>query len=543
MNNWFARRVSDHCAGGATHDRGTPVAGVAGVVVVDAAAVVVEVVVAPVVVVDFEEGTARPGPPEQAERARLIAVRAIAETKSRGSCAPRLELVVLTDCARAAESADTSVHPAAVDPFRPLDHVAGGRRAHPGAAGDPPSDPVFDFETMKALPRLTGPRLAGRGHPQAAHARARREGRMIDATGRAADTQGVSAEELAASLGTDDAPFLLDVREPDEFSAWSITGARNVPLSVLGHQLTQVDRDRQVVVVCASGQRSASAVDALKAAGIEAASLVGGMLAWAGVYDTATLELDAFEVVQIRRRAKGCLSYVVCSGGEALVVDPSSDIDRYLGIVAERGWEIRHVLDTHLHADHVSGARALAEATGAALHLSDADPLHFPFTPVSDGAHLTLGDSSVKILATPGHTLGSLVVDLGGAMLTGDTLFVDGVGRPDLADRAREYAEELHRSLGSLLDDQDDDVLVLPAHFGDGVAVVATVPVAASLGSVREAVPQLDWDGDRFVAWASTRAAPRPPSFVEIIRLNTGESKAGPDEVRALELGPNRCSA
>lgn len=366
---------------------------------------------------------------------------------------------------------------------------------------------------------------------------------MIDATGRAEDAAKISAEELAARLGTEDAPFLLDVREPDEFAAWAISGARNVPLSTLEHQLTRVEKDRQVVVVCASGQRAARAVDTLRAAGIDAANLVGGMLAWSGVYDTATVAIGPFEVVQVRRRGKGCLSYVVAAGGEALVVDPSSDVERYLGIAAEHGWSVSHVLDTHLHADHVSGARALAAATDAALHLSAADPLRFPFAPLSDGEQLALGDAAVTVLATPGHTLGSVVVDLDGALLTGDTLFVDGVGRPDLADHAREYAEELHRSIHGLLEGRSDDALVLPAHFGDRVEVLTGVLVAATLGSVRAAVPQLGWDQDRFVSWASTRAVPRPPGYVEIVRLNAGETTADPEQVRALELGPNRCAA
>ena len=361
---------------------------------------------------------------------------------------------------------------------------------------------------------------------------------------RVADGPEISAEALAATLGTGGAPFLLDVREPDEFEAWAIAGASNVPLSTLERQLTRVARGRPVVVVCASGERSARAVGALRAAGFDAANLVGGMLAWSGVYDTALVEVGPFAVVQSRRRGKGCLSYVVASGGEAMVVDPSSDVGRYLDIAAANGWRVTHVLDTHLHADHVSGARTLAAVAGAALHLSAADPLQFGFTALADRDRLELGAAAVEVLATPGHTLGSVVVDLDGrALLTGDTLFVDGVGRPDLADAAREYADELHRSLHSTLEGRPDDVLVLPAHFGDRVTVVPGVLVAASLGAVRATVPQLGWDRDRFVAWASTRATPRPPSYIEIVRLNAGETSASADEIRALEVGPNRCGA
>ena len=368
---------------------------------------------------------------------------------------------------------------------------------------------------------------------------------MSQATSRGvAMTAEVSPDELAAVLGTERAPVLVDVREPDEFAQWAIPGARNVPLATLGHRLPTIEGDRRVVVVCASGERSARAVGVLRAAGVDAANLVGGMLAWAGVYDIASLEAGPFTVVQIRRRGKGCLSYVVASGGDALVVDPSTEIARALDVVRANGWRVTRVVDTHLHADHVSGARALAAATRATLHLSAGDRLEFAFAPLADGDRLEVGSAAVQVLATPGHTLGSVVLDLDGqALLTGDTLFVDGVGRPDLADHAREYAQELFVSLEKVLSGRPDDVRVLPAHYGDAVEVVPDVPVAARVGDVRAAVPQLAWERDRFVSWASTRAAPRPPSYVEIVRLNAGETTASSEEVRALELGPNRCSA
>lgn len=368
---------------------------------------------------------------------------------------------------------------------------------------------------------------------------------MSQATGgRTGEVTEVSAEELAGLLGTARAPALVDVREPDEFEAWAIPGARNVPLSALDRQLETVAQSGRLVVVCASGQRSARVVGTLRAAGIDAVNLAGGMLAWAGLYDTASVEIGPFALVQLRRRGKGCLSYVVASNGEAVVVDPSSEIDRYLDVASANGWQVTRVVDTHLHADHVSGARALATATGAVLHLSPGDQRRYPFSPLGNGDRVELGRATLCVVATPGHTPGSLVLDLdGGGLLTGDTLFVDGVGRPDLADRAPEQAEQLHRSLHTLLSQRSDDLLVLPAHYGGAVEVVPDLPVAARLRDVRSAVPQLGWERGRFVSWVATRATARPPSFVEILRLNVGETSASADEVRALELGPNRCSA
>lgn len=356
----------------------------------------------------------------------------------------------------------------------------------------------------------------------------------------------MTADELARRLGTDATPVLLDVREPAEFDAWALPGARNVPLGDIAHAMPEIPLERQVVVVCASGSRSARAVVALRGAGVDAVNLAGGMLGWAGVYDTAELDLGAARVVQVRRRGKGCLSYVVGAGGEAFVVDPSLDLDQYLDVAAAQGWHITRVFDTHLHADHLSGARMLAETTGAQLHLNPADSFGFPFTPLADGEWLTLGGEphfGVTAFTTPGHTRGSAVFEIGGrALLTGDTLFVDGVGRPDLADHAEKFARDLHRSLHTKVIALPVEAMVLPAHYGEAVTVTPGKLVGASLGELRASIPQLTWSEAHFVAWASGRATPRPPHYVDIVRINMGADMP-PAGSRRLELGPNRCSA
>lgn len=357
----------------------------------------------------------------------------------------------------------------------------------------------------------------------------------------------ITAEELVALLGAPDAPMLLDVREPEEFAAWSISGARNLPLSRLATGLDAAGRDREVVVVCASGSRSSRAVAALRATGVPAVNLAGGMLAWAAVYDSATLDLGAVRVVQLRRRGKGCCSYVVGAGDEAFVVDPSLDIDRYLEVATAQGWRIRRVFDTHLHADHLSGVRALAEATGATVHLNPADGYQFEYEPIADGQWFELAGAphlGITVMATSGHTPGSTVLEVGGrALLTGDTLFVDGVGRPDLADQAEAYARALHRSLHAKILAMPGEAMVLPAHYGDAIDVSPGVVVGATLSELRAALPALSWPEGEFVAWASGRVTSRPPHYIEIVRRNRGEVDDASGDVRRLELGPNRCAA
>ncbi len=352
--------------------------------------------------------------------------------------------------------------------------------------------------------------------------------------------------ELAGRLGTPEAPFLLDVREPDEFDAWAIPSAVNLPLGSLPARLAEIPAGREIVCVCASGSRSARAAEFLTHQGVRAANLSGGMLAWAMAYDAVNLELGDARIVQVRRRGKGCLSYLVGGGGEAFVVDPSLDVEVYLRMAAEHDWTITRVFDTHLHADHLSGARALAEATGAVVHLNPADTFDFGYEPVHDGDRYDLPNGVslvVGAMHTPGHTKGSTVYLVGdAAVLTGDTLFVDSVGRPDLADKAEEFARDLFHSLRDKVLGLGDDALVLPSHYGENVDVHPERPVGATLSELRQRLPQLFLDEEDFVTWVTARTTPRPPNYAEIIKANMGRNPMPLHSLRQLEVGPNRCS-
>ena len=364
--------------------------------------------------------------------------------------------------------------------------------------------------------------------------------------GHQGDEGELSALELASLLGTEDEPLVLDVRQPEEVAAWAIPGAVNIPLGELATRLGELPAGRPVVVVCASGNRSSQATTFLVRAGIPARNLTGGMAAWGHVYDTAVAEVAGGQIVQVRRRAKGCLSYLVGAGDEAFVVDPSLEVDLYISVADSKGWRITRVFDTHLHADHLSGARELAARTGASLHLSPFDTFDFEYRPLQDDERFTLPgglDVAVAVVRTPGHTEGSVVFLVGDeALLSGDTLFVDSVGRPDLAERAEEFARNLHRSLAEHILVLGDHVSVLPAHYGTATHVVPGQLVAARLGDLRASLPALSLDEEAFVDWATAHATERPPNYVEIIRANMGRSRADVRTLAGLEAGPNRCS-
>ena len=183
------------------------------------------------------------------------------------------------------------------------------------------------------------------------------------------------------------------------------------------------------------------------------------------------------EPVQVERFYLGCLahaSYMIASEGVAAVIDPQRDVDIYLEAAAARNWKIEYIIETHLHADFVSGHRELAERTGARIYLGAGSGAEFPHVAVADGDEIQFGGCCLRFLQTPGHTLESICIlmnDRGAperpaTVFTGDTLFVGDVGRPDLSPTHTppQLAAMLYRSLHEKLLTLPDDTEIFPAH-------------------------------------------------------------------------------
>jgi glyoxylase-like metal-dependent hydrolase (beta-lactamase superfamily II) len=231
----------------------------------------------------------------------------------------------------------------------------------------------------------------------------------------------------------------------------------------------------------------------------------------------------------------GCAAYVFgCAGkGLAAVVDPQNgDLDSYIAFAAAKGMRITHVIDTHVHADHISGGRALAERTGGVYALHESAPIAFPFFPLRDGQEIGLGNVTAKVLHTPGHTPESiclLVTDTTrGAepwfVLTGDTLFVGSVGRPDLSDRVEQGARDLYRSLQRRILLMPDELEVYPGHFSGSVCGkgMSGKPMS-TLGFEKRFNPLLRAASeDGFVSTLTQTILPEPLNKAEIIRRNQG---------------------
>lgn len=269
----------------------------------------------------------------------------------------------------------------------------------------------------------------------------------------------------------------------------------------------------------------------------------GGIAAWSRVYDVAAVPIGGRgEVVQFRRLGKGCLSYMVTADGDAAVIDPSWQAAQYLDAATARGIRIRAVMDTHLHADHVSGARRLAEESGATLCLNPADGFAFGgFAPVGEGFTVRVGPLVLTALAAPGHTAGSVAWDIGGqALLTGDTLFLESIGRPDLHGQAEAFAHDLFHTLRRLAL-LPQDLYILPGHWPEDARPDYGRPHVGRLGPIRARL-RFDAEGEAAFVARVSRVPERPPNMVAILEINRNGSPVSDGEAGGLEEGPNRCA-
>ena len=375
----------------------------------------------------------------------------------------------------------------------------------------------------------------------------------------------ITASRLRDRIDAGDSFALLDTRPEESYEAWHIRGAvqytydpgTELEIETVRSQ-TGLAPDDEIVTVCAKGISSFDVAKRLEDVGYENVTVVeNGMEGWSEVYDVVEIPTGTdVELVQFQRRAKGCLSYLVGdpASSTAAVVDPTRHVERLVAAASDRGYSIEFVFDTHVHADHVSGGRELADHVGATYYLgADAADrgVEYDYEPLERNEVVAVGDHAIKAVASPGHTseIVSYLLD-DAAVFTGDTLFVDSVGRTELqfgdAD-ADAGARLLYESLHGTLLAEPDSVAVLPGHFSVGADGTTDVtpgePVSTTIGRVRDELELLTVDRETFVRRLTAVLPEKPPNHERIIDINTGRDAADEEATTELELGPNNCAA
>ncbi|MBP1157038.1 MULTISPECIES: MBL fold metallo-hydrolase [unclassified Paenibacillus] len=374
-----------------------------------------------------------------------------------------------------------------------------------------------------------------------------------------ANLQGMNAKDLTRFVLDKKELFILDVRNESDFNDWKIEGESieiiNIPyfdlLEGVDSALDKIPADKQVLVVCAKEGSSIFVAEQLIGAGrSQVYYLEGGMKSWSEYLEPVKIGdlKDGGSIYQFVRIGKGCLSYMVVSNGEAAIVDTLRMTDVFESFAKENGLTIKHTMDTHLHADHISGGRSLAEKVGATYWLppKDAADVVFPYEKLEDAKEITVGNTHIKIqpVYSPGHTIGStsLIVD-DQYLLTGDILFIESIGRPDLAGQAEDWVGDLRHTLYNRYKELSNDLIVLPAHFGKISELGEGGKVSARLGDLYQKNPGLNiQDEAEFRRTVTSNLPQHPNSYQEIRQTNMGKIQPTNEEQREMEVGPNRCA-
>lgn len=395
-------------------------------------------------------------------------------------------------------------------------------------------------------------------------------------TTQAAAAKEWSVDDLHARLVRSEDFFVFDVRAEDEFEVSRIEGktpppTKNVPY----YEMLEFDeyddvadsfkayletgtadtlpRDLPILVVCAKGDTSEYVAEALRRLDFDAVNLAGGMMAWGDHYEVATVVEGDVSIYQISRPARGCLSHLVASEGKAAVIDPLRHVDQILELAESKSLEIELVLDTHGHADHISGGRALADKLGVAYYLHPYDGIHpidvlpakMEYEYLRDAETFTVGGKPLEVLHIPGHTLGNCAFLFDARYLfTGDSVFIESIARPDLGGHGDTWAPLHYASLRRLLE-LPESVLVLPGHFSGLDEAGDDGCFAAQLGEIarsNDGLKKAREDESDFVAYILASLPEFPDEYIDIKRVNAGLLDVGESRASELELGKNICA-
>ncbi|HIB30203.1 MAG TPA: MBL fold metallo-hydrolase [Candidatus Marinimicrobia bacterium] len=371
-----------------------------------------------------------------------------------------------------------------------------------------------------------------------------------------------SADDLFSFLTQKEDMIVLDVRNEEDFGRFSVEGPFpfdmvNVPyfdfMEEEDASVAKVSHEKPVKVVCAKEGSAQYVGEILMNHGFkDVAFLTGGIKTWGNMLTPKRInpESDDYALYQFIRPAKASCNYGLLYKGEMVNFDPSRNYDFYHSFADSQNVKIVRTFETHLQADYISGSKKIADVTGAEImaNVGDFKDASFQYSGVKDGESYSVGGDGpeIKVLHSPGHTPGSTsyIID-DKYFITGDTVFILSVGRPDLGGKAEEWSVMLFDTLTNKVQNLDKKLKVLPGHFMDWNEANDSLLFVENLGEVihRNAGVFKISTPENFTKYIKDNMRKSPEIYGEIRKVNVGWLDVDMNEADIMDLGKNECVA
>jgi|TARA_B110000495_G_scaffold202349_1_gene222231 glyoxylase-like metal-dependent hydrolase (beta-lactamase superfamily II) len=371
-----------------------------------------------------------------------------------------------------------------------------------------------------------------------------------------------SANDLFEFLSNREDMLVLDVRNEEDFERFNVEGPylfdmANVPyfdfMEEEAATVEKVSREQPIKVVCAKEGSAQYVGEILVNHGFnDVGYLTGGIKTWGNMLVPKRLNpsSDEYALYQFIRPGKASCNYGLIYQGEMAIFDPSRNYNFYQSFANSHNAKIVRTFETHLQADYISGSKQISIATGAEImaHVGDFSEASFQYSEVQDGESYSTGNNGpeIKVMHSPGHTPGSTsyIID-DKYFISGDTIFILSVGRPDLDGRAKEWSAMLYETLTNKVQNLDKNLNVLPGHFMNWTEANDQLIFSEKLENIvghNSSIYTLD-SLEKFTEFILDNMRNSPPVYNEIRKVNTGLLDVDINEADVMDLGKNECAA
>ena len=370
-----------------------------------------------------------------------------------------------------------------------------------------------------------------------------------------------TADDLFEWLTDQNEFLLLDVRNDVEFDRFKVEGPYpfdmvNVPyiefIEMEDKSVAKVPQGKKVRIVCAKEGSSKYVGEILVNHGYaNVAHMKVGIKAWGNLLSPILVaKNEGYELYQFRRPGKASCSYGLISGKEMMVFDPAKNFQFYLDFAKNKACTITKTFETHLQADYISGSNMLRRTAAVEIVAPEDDfkEAKFPFTPAHHGethSFVNYGPE-VEIIHTPGHTPGSTCYLIDEKyIVTGDTVFIQSIGRPDLGGMAEEWSQMLFQTMTDILLNLDTDTVILPGHYMEWDEADENLIFADTMGKIKEHNAEIYTINDKkvFFKFIQANMRPQPEEYAKIREINASLVEVDEEQQEIMDIGKNECAA